>query len=180
MTGICRQGAPHQAFKPLEKEAYGEWWNRVDTELGFRPSVSEEKWPSFTEPLSSVTFNIGPLFERFDELFVDAEIALAVDFANSTQRLIEPGAEMIALDWQHPGYRFYPHRATPPTQSRSWPIPVLPNGDYFVFFAPDFSFGWLTHPCEQTVCVFGGLVELMRPSFEALGLSIVRVGGEDA
>ena len=34
-------------------------------------------------------------------------------------------------------------------------VPVLPNGDYYLYLAPDLSFGTFGHPWEQTICVFG-------------------------
>ncbi len=34
-------------------------------------------------------------------------------------------------------------------------IPVLPNGDYYVFLSPELDWGWFGHPWEQTICIFG-------------------------
>ena len=63
---------------------------------------------------------------------------------------------ILALDWQHPSYRIHdvkldwlnlPHD--------DWPITPFPDGDYYIFLTETFSHGFLGHPWEQTICVFG-------------------------
>ena len=41
------------------------------------------------------------------------------------------------------------------TFDAEWPVPVFPNGDYYIFARPDFSTGTFGHPWEKTLCVFG-------------------------
>ena len=66
-----------------------------------------------------------------------------------------PGVdELLALDWQHPGYRFRP-AAQALTWRAEWRVPVYPDGDYFAFLTPDLSEGTFGHPWERTICVIG-------------------------
>jgi hypothetical protein len=66
-----------------------------------------------------------------------------------------PEAEtLLALDWQHPAYRFSPARQAL-TWAPEWKIPVYPDGDYFAFLTEDFTEGTFGHPWERTICVFG-------------------------
>lgn len=62
--------------------------------------------------------------------------------------------EFLALDWQHPGYRFRP-AAQALTWRAEWRVPVYPDGDYFAFLTPDLSEGTFGHPWERTICVIG-------------------------
>jgi len=57
-------------------------------------------------------------------------------------------------------------------------IPVLPDGDYHIFLADDFSFGTLGHPWEQTICVFGKpLIDVVeREGPKLLGRVVRRQG----
>ena len=62
-----------------------------------------------------------------------------------------PGEEVLALDWNHPCYFFDPHAASRPP----WPVPVLPDGDHYIFLARDHRFGIVGNCVDMTVCVFG-------------------------
>ena len=62
--------------------------------------------------------------------------------------------ELIALDWQHPAYKFVPANQAQSRQAQ-WKVPVYPDGDYFAFLSQDFTEGTFGHPWEQTICVMG-------------------------
>jgi hypothetical protein len=69
-------------------------------------------------------------------------------------RVLEPDTSLVALDWQHQTYRFWPHRLTcQPDQQ--WQTEVFPNGDYYIFLTEDMSTGTFGRPWEQTLCIFG-------------------------
>lgn len=36
-----------------------------------------------------------------------------------------------------------------------WTVPIFPNGDYYFFIHKDFEWGYLGHPWERTITVFG-------------------------
>jgi hypothetical protein len=53
---------------------------------------------------------------------------------------------------------------------------VIPDGDYHIFLAPDFSWGFFGHPWEWTICVFGAplLATLEHRALRPLGPPIRR------
>lgn len=73
----------------------------------------------------------------------------------------EVDEELVVLDWQHPCYRFSPHRQA--LNNAEWPVSIFPIGDYYAFLNHDLSMGTFGHPWEQTLCVFG------TPMIERLG-----------
>lgn len=178
MTGDAfRQAADHTAFTALDAGEYERLWGLVDVQLGFRPSTRSSDWPGFREPEDSITWSVAPLFDDFAERFLDAEIELATQLSAAAGKVRGSDPFLVALDWQHPGYRFVPEIATPPTRESSWPIPVLPDGDYYLYLAADLRFGWLTHPWEQTVCCYGDLLAEMQPVMDRLDLPVLRRSG---
>lgn len=172
-----RQAADQEAFRPLDAGEDERFWGLVDRQLGFHPSTRPGDWPGFNEPEGSITWSAAPLFDDFEESFVDAEIELASVLAFAADKVRGGDDSLVCLDWQHPGYWFDPAIVRPPSQAYSWPIPVLPDGDYYLFLATDLRFGWLTHPWEQTVCCYGDLLAEMQPALERLGLPILRRSG---
>lgn len=76
-----------------------------------------------------------------------------------------------------PCYRFAPARAPIPTDDEPWLVPVVADGDYYLFVAGDLRFGWLGHPWEGTVCVYGDLLDEIGPKLDGLGWLVVREGG---
>lgn len=178
MTEPFRQAAPSNAFEQLNNAERDRVWDLVDAQLEFRASTKPEHWPGFAEPEGSVTWSVAPLFDDFANRFVQAEISLAGHLAAAIDQLLGVDAYAVALDWQHPGYRFIPALSALPTQQNSWPIPVLPDGDYYLYVAADLRFGWLTHPWEQSVCCYGGVDEHMGGHLEALGLPVIRESGQ--
>lgn len=158
----------------LRQPERDEAWNRVDIEFGFAPSMQAGEWPGFAEPARSTTWSVAPLFteDRIDSglAAVGEGLREALDASRGDDDFV------LVLDWQHPGYRFHPQLAAAPVDWESWLVPALPDGDYYLFLAIDFRFGWLTHPWEQTVCCFGDLLPRMRPVLDGLGLDVIREG----
>jgi hypothetical protein len=77
---------------------------------------------------------------------------------------------MFALDWQHTCWSFDPHATF-----ENWEVPLIPNGDYCLFLAPQLEWGWLGHPWEQSICVFGEpLLHTLLANPPALFTKIVR------
>jgi len=178
MTGDAfRQAVDHPAFTVLDSVEYEHYWGLVDVKLGFHPSTRPSDWPSFREPEDSIKWSVAPLLNDFAERFVDAEIELATQLTAAAGKVRGSDYFLVSLDWQHPGYRFVPEEATPPTRETSWSIPVLPDGDYYLYLAADLRFGWLTHPWEQTVCCYGDLLAEMHQAMDRLDLPILRRSG---
>jgi hypothetical protein len=129
-------------------------WDRFYAEFNFRPSVHPQDWPGIKEPTPSTTYSISSFYRAMSNPRV-LENDLNVKTLEALQKCVEPERRLYALDWQHNCYWLYPHRTFDAHRSGAWKVPVLPNGDYYIFLAEDFSFGLFGHPWEQTICVFG-------------------------
>lgn len=109
--------------------------------------------PTLLAPTSclgaEITYEIGSIYEHPDAEELKADLDRKV--LTALRQCVAPPDELYALDWQHPSYVFRPHETSP----TGFKAPVLPDGDYYIFLAPDFSFGLFGHPWEQTICVFG-------------------------
>ncbi|MDQ0194585.1 DUF2716 domain-containing protein [Paenibacillus wynnii] len=53
-------------------------------------------------------------------------------------------------DWQHESFYYSPY-----LQDVSPRISFYPDGDYYLFLKTDFSFGYLGHPWEHSITIFG-------------------------
>jgi hypothetical protein len=129
-------------------------WAFVYDVLKFRPSISPASWPGILEPIDSETYSVGHVYgepERYRTLALD----LSERLVDALRSCCHDGEHILALDWQHSCYRFNPTSAFKYRSELDWPIPALPNGDYYIFLACDFRFGWFGHPWEQTICIFG-------------------------
>jgi len=137
-----------EAWIKLSHSEEDEVWSSVYKRLGFSPSVHEKDFPGYKEPTPSVTYSFKTIWaNNFSKLEADLKQNAHAMFRKATP----VGAFVYALDWQHQGYKFYPGA----TQNDEWVIPALPDGDYFLFVEKSLAFGWLGHPWEQTICIFG-------------------------
>lgn len=156
----------------LEQNEYSRVWDRIYSDFRFRPSMNADRWPGFSEPDGSITWSVASLFA---EERVDAGVeAIGEALRQGLDKVRGDDEYVLALDWQHRSYRFRPQVAPAPVDLESWLVPPLPDGDYYLFLATDFRFGWLTHPWEQTICCFGDLLSEMRSVLDGLGLGVVR------
>lgn len=157
----------------LEGEVYHQLWDRFDVHFRFCPSTRSEDWPGILEPVPSKTYAIGHIYGH--RKAVELEVELDGKVLAALRRCVPPEGVFYALDWQHPSYIFHPHAATPTNLL----VPVLPNGDYYIFLALDFSFGLFGHPWEQTICVFGNpLLEALTVDPPRLLDRLVRINGQ--
>jgi Protein of unknown function (DUF2716) len=128
------------AWVELTKREQDKVWDKFYKEFKFSPSTS--KFPGILEPTPSITYSIP-------YPWTDDDIDDFYEKARKVFREVLPqNQRLYALDWQHACFWFYPHI------SGKWKI-GLPNGDYAIFLAEDFSFGLFGHPWEVTLCVFG-------------------------
>jgi Protein of unknown function (DUF2716) len=165
---------PESAWTEIGRDEYDEVWTRFQDRFGFRASTTSDAWPAIDEPTPSVTFDLSLISDGPQRgAAYDAVNAEALRAFVST---VADDEELLALDWQHPAYRFSPSRQAL-TWRPEWEVPVYPDGDYFVFLTSDLSLGTFGHPWEQTLCVFG------RPLVDSLAttlstwLSVKRVNG---
>ncbi|HST05562.1 MAG TPA: DUF2716 domain-containing protein, partial [Chloroflexia bacterium] len=115
-------------------------WDRFYDEFDFRPSTKPQDWPGIKEPAPSITYSISSFYgsaKRADILEKDLNIKTLRAF----QKCIGQDERIYVLNWHHNCFWFYPHRIFHVYKPRGWRVPVLPNGDYYIFLSTDFSFG---------------------------------------
>jgi hypothetical protein len=167
------------AWVELDRIGYDTVWDPFDARFEFRPGMDAERWPGITEPAASITYAIGFVYDRDAVAYERRTLDLCTKTHAAFRACVAPDEAIVVLDWQHPAFRWWPHRPFSYQSDQDWPVPVLPNGDYYVFLLADLSCGVFGHPWEQTVCVFG---ERLLAAFASDPREIfcrpVRVGGK--
>lgn len=122
-------------------------WKRFERSFGFFGI-------GIREPTPSLAWDITLAFQR-DQAFLDH---LAADLNSKVLRALQlctdPGERVYALDWMHTCYWFDPHAGVAGGAPDEWAVPVLPDGDHYVFMAADLRFAIIGH-MDTSVCVFG-------------------------
>ncbi|MFF2528713.1 DUF2716 domain-containing protein [Brevibacillus sp. NPDC058079] len=130
---------------PLSDEQYRLVWGKFYKDFNFKPSIHSSDWPSFRLPIPFVTFDIT---EYTDDDIDDLEEKCVTNL-----RAVTGSDDYIyALDWQHESYRYNPHLENGNVSRR---IGFYPDGDYYFFLNKDFMWGYLGHPWEQSISIFG-------------------------
>ncbi|MGH0552063.1 DUF2716 domain-containing protein [Bacillus pretiosus] len=129
----------------------GQILDQIYCELKFSPSVSI--FPSFKVPSPFVTYDISQYFGELVDLkvFDDLESKAIQAFKEKTVS----NEYIKALDWQHECYWVNPHLEFERNEFNEWIIPLFPNGDYYFFIQKDFKWGYLGHPWEKSITIFG-------------------------
>ncbi|MET8234864.1 DUF2716 domain-containing protein [Micromonospora sp. NPDC005298] len=153
------------AWEPISMDSDDTYWTPFSERFDFRPGM--QSWPAITEPVPSVTIDLGPIFSSSQPQFAAGADAVNGLALLALVRALDHDTSVVVLDWQHQTYRFWPHRfACQPDPQ--WPTTVFPNGDYYIFLTEDMSTGTFGHPWEQTLCVFGEpLVSTLVPMLTA-------------
>jgi len=142
------------SWHKLTSEENHRTWDLFYEEFKFRPSIDSKDWPSIETDLPQLKLDIMECYrEGYDQGCFNILEELAKEiFKNIT----EVNEHMFALDWQHPGYEFDPRKEFPiDPKFKEWPVPVLPNGDYYIFLTQDFQNLWFGHPWEETITLIG-------------------------
>lgn len=140
------------AWELLDRASEDATWDRLESSFGFRPSTTA--FPVVTEPTESVTYDVSGAYG--DKIpYWALTLDLCERLVEAMRRCVGVDGAIHVFDWQHPSYRFWPHRRFEFTSEDDWPIPPLPNGDYYLFLDPELRFGVIGHPWEQSMCVFG-------------------------
>ena len=124
------------------------------SKLKFNPSVHAGDFPGFKEPSPSITYSIANIYED-QNTYEQLDENLHNKLLNAFKKITPIDGYLYVLDWQHQCYKFYPHKMTSGTSSKEWSLPILPNGDYYLFLDKNFRYGTLGHPWEMTMCIFG-------------------------
>ncbi|MFP3392897.1 DUF2716 domain-containing protein [Brevibacillus sp. SIMBA_040] len=129
----------------LSDEQYRMVWDKFYRDFKFKPSIHSNDWPSYRLPIPFVTFDIT---EYTDDNIDDLE-----ENCIKCLRAVTGADEYIyALDWQHESYLYNPHLEKGNASGR---IGFFPDGDYYFFLNIDFKWGYLGHPWEQSISIFG-------------------------
>jgi hypothetical protein len=169
------------AWVELPRHRYDKVWDRFDEAFQFRPSVRPEDWPSFREPPPSVTWRISEVLAEFYPWRDPRAAPYNLALLQALRAYVPEDEPVLALDWQHAAYEFYPHRLREPQEVANWCIPALPSAEYHIFVTEDHRLGSLGHPWEQTLCVFGvGFLDEYRHATPLRGDQMIRQQlGED-
>jgi hypothetical protein len=130
-------------------------WDRFEAAFEFRPGVSPQDWPSFREPAPSLTWDVSDLLSAFNPWGDEEATPHNLALLKALRQCVAEDEPVLALDWHHAGYRFYPHRFRGAEEPTNWRVAALPSGEYHLFFTADHRLGSLGHPWEGTLCVFG-------------------------
>jgi hypothetical protein len=169
-------------WQQLADRRVDEVWNRYAAVFGSPPGRD------FRTPSPSVTWDISAIYLRPAPEFAALEADLTAKVFRALRTCTSPGERLYALDWNHPCYLFDPHHPGATAGPEPWPVPVLPNGDHYIFLAPDLRFGTIGNCVAQTICVFGQqLLNLLsddpprvfdRPTWSAEERAALRAGWE--
>lgn len=121
-------------------------WERFERRFGFFGSIRE--------PVPSLTWDITPEFERDQACLESLKADLNYKMLRALQSCTAPSERVYALDWQHPCFWFDPRAGVVSGNPDEWAVPVLPDGDDYVFLASDLRFGTIGQ-IAANVCVFG-------------------------
>ncbi|CAM4135964.1 DUF2716 domain-containing protein [Deinococcus marmoris] len=129
-------------------------WSDFRLTFDFNPSTSSRDWPSFREPVPSVTCALST---EWDAAASEEFLALMKGHIRACAR---PDEWVYGLDPHHTCCRYNPHLLEEPAPDAlgyrdPWDGFVLPNGDYGITLADDWRWGTLGHPWEWSLCVFG-------------------------
>ncbi len=132
---------------------YDDAWWPVEARFGFRASVDESGPPAIDEPHGALTLDLAPVLGAGPAAFAAGCAALDAVALRAFVDLLGDDGELVALDWQHPAYRWSPARHA--LAGGPWRVPVLPDGDYYVHARPDLAWGTFGHPWQRTLTVWG-------------------------
>lgn len=148
---------------PFSNQKYDQIWDRIYRDFKFKPSTSI--FPSFQVPHPFITYDISEYLrdptdlDAYDTLKDSADLDVydnlekkALDAFKETTSVDE---YILALNWQHQGYWVNPRLEFVIDEFGEWTIPIFPNGDYYFFIQKDFKWGFLGHPWEKSITIFG-------------------------
>ena len=149
----------------LESEQYQFVWDKFDKIFKFNPYGFKDKLPTFELPSPYQVFDISHLYgSDFENNYKNLEDCIVKAFLDC----INEREYLYALDWQHSSYLFNPSLKTILNEWGEWPITLYPNGDYYFFINETMSWGYLGHPWEKSISIFGEefikAVEKNRPN----------------
>ncbi|WP_008825491.1 DUF2716 domain-containing protein [Haloplasma contractile] len=136
----------------LSKEESEKVWDIIHDKFKFNPSINKRA-KSFKIEQNHVIYDISHIWKKssFDSLCKDLEDKMLEVFKFITHNY----EEIYALNWQHESYKFNPRGEMPRDEFGEWLVPILPDGDYYFFIEKDFEWGYIGHPWQKTITIFG-------------------------
>ncbi|VWX34570.1 conserved hypothetical protein [Exiguobacterium oxidotolerans] len=162
-TGLYPEGATFDligegkpwSWIPMTQAEDEKVWHVIDQQFQFSPSTT--MFPSFYAPSPFITYEVD--YEKREEMERELRRIL-------TELTVE-GERVMALDWNHQGYWIDPRHPFLRNEEGDWMIPAVPDGDYSFFIARDFRWGYLGHPWEGSITLFG---EDLISAFQGTGI----------
>ncbi|MZZ66187.1 DUF2716 domain-containing protein [Enterococcus raffinosus] len=175
-----------EEWEILSDQQVNELWEVVDQRFSFEPDYYAED-------------SRYPLKEPHDLYSCKGVVAIAYSdptWRDTIQNIfcacLKEQEYMYVLDWQHTCYKYYPQvktRKENPTVILdenyhdggyyAYFPEFLPDGDYYLFFSKDLSWGYLTDPWRQQIFVYGEqLRREIRKKAHYLGFSLIETRAE--
>jgi hypothetical protein len=136
-------------WRPID---YDEAWAPFDARFEFKPDYYERNVPAIRMGASCLVVDLDPVFLHEGPRFAAGLRAINAAALRAFVWLAEE-VELVALDWQHPSYRYSP--AGLALGDGRWAVPVFPNGDYYAHMTSDLAWGTFGHPWQQTLTIWG-------------------------
>ncbi|QKE85102.1 DUF2716 domain-containing protein [Arthrobacter sp. NEB 688] len=141
--------------------AAGGIWTPLDYDIAWAPfkrfqfeaNYHETSQPAITLPDGALVIDLSPLFTNEGQVFAAGEAAINASALRAFVSLAGD-LEMTALDWQHTPYRYSPAKHAL-AHIEEWPVPVFPNGDYYIHLGPDAAWGTFGHPWQRSITLWG-------------------------
>lgn len=154
----------------LDDEEYNKVWDIVYDRFNFNPSVDKKEIAfKFKEPY--IVYDISYHYENLEEIEGFVYWGFKKEIRDKITEIFlkctKENGELYALDWQHSCFRYNPRIKDEPKiievkDERYWGggytayFPTYcPNGDYYFFIDVNFHFGYLGHPWQQKVWIYG-------------------------
>ncbi|MEK4894115.1 DUF2716 domain-containing protein [Bacillus sp. FSL M7-0996] len=136
----------------LNEQEYENVWDRFYDEFAFNPNIDGEQSFKFSCPY--ITYDLPNYFEGKwtddDDYIFDHILLKALILCTEKHEYI------YALDWHHNSYWMNPSlNLNLNEKDHQWKIPFFPDGDYYFFLQKDFKWGYLGHPWEKVIYIFG-------------------------
>jgi len=146
-----------EVWVELEWDVYKILWAEFPDRFSFGAGVKPEDWPAAVEPIPSVAWDLGPIFnDQYPVGFAAGMRDVAALVLGTLQDCTQWWEHVAFHDWVHPSRLFRPHNGDVPEGVPGWGVGGLfTNGDYTISVSRDYAFGFLEHPWEHSLCVFG-------------------------
>ena len=131
---------------------YDAAWAPFDERFAFQADHYERDQPAIKLADDCLVLDLAEVFAGHGPRFAAGEAAINTSALRAFVWLAADD-ELIALDWQHPAYRYSP--ALQALSDEAPKVAVFPEGDYFAHMTQDLCWGTFAHPWQQTLTIWG-------------------------